>query len=98
LTEQVQLQLLIPELTLGTNPLDWAPATKQPRKPREANFLRMCEKCGADIPGTGWKPGDLCGECIEPSWLAIPDGAVCGELFKKRRCACPHGACQTIPF
>lgn len=97
--KDVQLQLLIPELTLGTSPLDWAPKTKQPRKPREANFKRMCDSCGADIPSTGWRPGDLCADCIPENSWPFPAHAICGELgIKGHGCSCAAGECKVIPF
>lgn len=98
MTEQVQLQLLIPELTLGTNPLDWAPTTKQTRKKREANFIRMCDACGKNMPSTGWRPGDLCSECIPETWLVCRPGSRCGELFRPRACECKRGECEAIPW
>lgn len=99
MTENVQLQLLLPELTLGGSPLDWAPATRQPRKQREANFRRMCDQCGVDIPSARWRPGDLCASCIPPRSWGTRWELICGELgLKGHGCDCGSGQCSAIPF
>lgn len=93
-----QLQLFLPLALQGGDPLEWAPPVKQPRKKREANFIRLCDGCGEQIPGTGWQPGDLCSSCRIPSRHEIPAGVVCGELYRKPRCSCPPGECEVVPW